>query len=70
MAEEEKQEEKKLDIKKSVSFIVKFLLGLAFLALGIVAIFRWWPYLLVLVKGSIGLFLILAAMITLAIAKD
>jgi capsule polysaccharide export protein KpsE/RkpR len=70
MAEEVKQEEKKTDIKKIISTLFKVVLGLVFLALGVLAIMRWWGDLLLVVRGCIGLFLILAGMITLAIAKE
>jgi fatty acid desaturase len=70
MAEEVKQEEKKVDVKKTLSTIFKVLLGLVFLALGVLAIIKWWPDLLTLIKGGIGLFLLLAGVITLAIAKE
>ena len=70
MAEELKQEEKKVDAKKVFWTIFKVLLGLAFLALGALAIYKWWGNLLVVVSGCIGLFLILAGIITLAIAKE
>jgi fatty acid desaturase len=70
MAEEVKQEEQKTDVKKVLSTIFKILLGVAFLLLGILAIIRWWGLLLMIIKGCIGLFLILAGVITLAIAKE
>jgi fatty acid desaturase len=70
MAEEVKQEEKKEEAKKIMSTIFKVILGIAFLVLGALAILRWWVLLLNLGKGSIGLFLILAGIITLAIAKE
>lgn len=69
MAEEVKQE-KKTDVKKLMSTLFKVVLGLAFLLLGAIAILKWWPQLVDLVKGCIGLFLILAGIITLAIAKE
>lgn len=69
MAEEVKQEEKK-EPSKVLGTIFKVILGLVFLALGVWAILRWWQLLLMLVKGCIGLFLILAGVITLAIAKE
>jgi len=56
--------------KRAVSTFLKVIIGLAFLVLGVLAILRWFPQLLILVQGSIGLFLILAGIITLAIAKD
>jgi len=67
MAEELKQEEKK---SKLLSTIFKVILGLVFLALGVWAILAWLPSLLMLIKGCLGLFLILAGIITLAIAKE
>lgn len=70
MAEEVKQEEKKVDAKKAISTILKVILGLVFLALGIWAIVVWWKDLLLVIRGCIGLFLILAAVITFAIAKE
>lgn len=70
MAEEVKQEEKQVETKKTMSTIFKVILGLVFLALGVLAILRWWSLLLMIVKGCIGLFLILAGVITLAIARE
>jgi len=71
MADEVKQKEKaKVDAKKIFWTIFKVLLGLVFLALGVLAIYRWWGNLLVVVSGCIGLFFILAGIITLAIAKE
>ena len=70
MAEEAKQEEKKEEAKKIMSTIFKVILGLVFLALGVMAILRWWHLLVMIIKGCIGLFLILAGIITLAIAKE
>lgn len=70
MAEEIKQEEKKQEPGKAVSTISKVVLGIVFLTLGVLAILAWWPQLLMIVKGCIGLFLILAGVITLAIAKE
>jgi len=70
MAEEVKQEEKKGDAKKAVATFLKVILGLAFLVIGAWLVYRGWTYLLALVKGCVGLFFILAGLITLAIAKD
>lgn len=70
MAEDIKQEEKKTD-SKSLSTIFKFLLGLVFLGLGAyLALIVWRSELLSLIKGSVGIFLVLAGIITLAIAKE
>jgi hypothetical protein len=70
MAEEVKQEEKKAEASKVMSAIFKVILGIVFLVLGVLAILRWWMLLLMIIKGCIGLFLILAGIITLAIAKE
>jgi len=65
------QEEKKCcDVKKTLSTFFKVVLGLLFLVLGGLAILKYWKALLLIVKGCIGLFLILAGVITLAIAKE
>lgn len=55
---------------KTLSTIFKVFLGLAFLALGALAIYVWWVDLKTVFKGCIGLFALLAGMITLAIAKE
>lgn len=70
MAEEVKAEEKKVDVKKILSTIFKVILGIVFLVLGLLAIGRWWKDLLLVIKGCIGPFLLLAGVITLAIAKE
>ena len=70
MAEEVKQKEEKMDVKKIFWTIFKVILGLAFLVLGVLAIVRWLVYLKIVVLGCIGLFLVLAGIITLAIAKE
>lgn len=70
MAEEVKQEEKKVDAKKAIFTALKVILGLVFLVLGVWAIAAWWTDLLHVIRGCIGLFLILAAVITFAIAKE
>jgi hypothetical protein len=50
--------------------LLKGALGLVFLAVGIWAVITFSGELLVLVRGCLGLFLILVGIITLAIAKD
>jgi len=67
MAEEAK---KQAGASKLLPTLLKLLLGLAFLALGVWAILRWWVYLKIVLLGCVGLFLILAGIITLAIAKE
>jgi len=69
MAEENK-EAGKTDVKKIFWTVFKVILGLVFLALGVLAIMKWWGDLLAVVRGCIGLFFILAGIITLAIAKE
>jgi len=58
------------DSKKIFATLFKVVLGLMFLVLGGLAILRYWGSLLVIVQGCLGLFLILAGVITLAIAKE
>ena len=69
MAEENK-EAGKTDVKKIFWTVFKVILGLVFLALGVLAIMKWRGDLVAVVRGCIGLFLILAGIITLAIAKE
>lgn len=64
------EEVKSSNGKSGFSTFLKVILGLIFLALGGLAIYTWWPQLLDIIKGSIGLFLLLAGVITLAIAKE
>ena len=70
MAEEAKQTEAKADVKKSIATFFKVIVGLAFLVIGAYLVYRGWWYLVALIKGCVGLFFILAGLITLAIAKD
>lgn len=70
MAEELKQEEKKANGSKAAWTIFKVILGLAFLVLGVWAVIGWFGSLRVVFKGCVGLFLVLAGIITLAIAKE
>ncbi|MFH0918448.1 MAG: hypothetical protein V1830_04875 [Candidatus Omnitrophota bacterium] len=64
------EEKKCCDPKKTLATLFKVVLGLAFLVLGGLAILKFWGALLVIIQGGIGLFLILAGVITLAIAKE
>lgn len=74
MAQEEKKccgsQEKCCDAKKMFSTLLKVVLGLVFLVLGGLAVYKFWPDLLTIIKGGVGLFLLLAGVITLAIAKE
>jgi hypothetical protein len=58
------------DSKKTIGTLFKVVLGLVFLGLGGWALLNFRADLLVMIKGGIGLFLILAGVITLAIAKE
>jgi fatty acid desaturase len=64
------EEIKKNEVKKIPATLFKVVLGLIFLGLGAAAILQWWVSLLMVIQGCIGLFLILAGVITLAIAKE
>lgn len=70
MAEEVKSEPKNDNGKKIASTIFKVFLGLVFLTLGAWLVYMGRFHLLDLIKGSVGLFFILAGIITLAIAKE
>ncbi|MCM8797388.1 MAG: hypothetical protein NC923_05900 [Candidatus Omnitrophica bacterium] len=67
MAEEVKKEEKKI-----VPMLLKILLGIVFLVLAAYLLIgrNWWQHTWLLIKGCAGPFLLLAAVITFAIAKD
>ena len=63
VSEEKKSSEVfKTALKISIGFIV--------VLLGLVAVIRWWGSLAIVFKGCIGLFLIIAGAITIAIAKE
>lgn len=64
------EEMKKVEVKKGLATVLKVILGLAFLVLGAWLVLKWWDSLLTIFKGCFGLFLILAGVITLAIAKE
>jgi len=53
---------------KSATF--KYVLAVVFSVLGILAVFGWWSDLMTLIKGAVGIILILAGVITFAIAKE
>lgn len=54
----------------SAKTLVKMVIGIALIAFGIAAVIAWWGSLTTLLKGCIGLLLILAGAITIAIAKE
>ena len=58
------------ETKKVLAAIFKAVLGLAFLICGVAAVIRWFDNLKIVFTGSIGLPLVLAGIITLAIAKE
>ena len=64
------EEAKKVGGNRVAATLIKVVLGLAFLAFGAWLVYKGWYYLLVMVKGSVGIFFILAGIITLAIAKE
>lgn len=74
MAEEAKEtkepEKEKADAGKGVKTLLKYLLGIALVVVGVWLVWVWRNDLLVLVRGGLGLFLILAGAITIAIAKE
>jgi uncharacterized membrane protein YcjF (UPF0283 family) len=72
MAEEVKQEEKKAEAGKTMAMLGKVVLGLVFLVLaGYLLVARhWWAHTWLVIKGCAAPFLVLAGIITLAIAKE
>ena len=64
------EETKKAETKKGFATLFKVILGLVFLGLGVWSVLKWWKLLLMIIEGCIGLFFILAGVITLAIAKE
>jgi hypothetical protein len=50
--------------------ISKGIIGLALIALGAWTIYLWWPQLISLIQGGIGLFLILCGLIVFALIAD
>jgi len=49
---------------------MKIVLGIVLLALGVIAILAWSHDLLTIIRGCVGVFLLMAGIITLAIAKE
>ena len=56
--------------KNNFTILLKVFLGLIFLILGALAALQWWESVLTVFKGCIVLFLFLAGIITLAVAKE
>ncbi|NQT29921.1 MAG: hypothetical protein HQ596_05050 [Candidatus Saganbacteria bacterium] len=53
-----------------ISKVIKIIIGLALIGLGAWTIYLWWGDLLTLIRGGIGLVLILAGLITFALVAD
>lgn len=72
MAEEVKEtkEAEKTDAGKGAKTLLKYVLGIALVAAGLGSVLAWRNDLMVLIRGGLGLFLILAGAITIAIAKE
>ena len=49
---------------------LKIILGIVLILLGIAGIVIWFPAVLTLIKGAIGIVVLLAGVIALAIAKE
>jgi len=63
------------DEKKAAEYgvskkLVKIGLGGALILVGLVALIGWWGFFLGLIKGCLGLFLVMAGLITIAIANE
>ncbi|MBN3040928.1 MAG: hypothetical protein JW867_07355 [Candidatus Omnitrophica bacterium] len=67
MSEAKKEKKAKSDGSKS---IIKVIIGLIFIAAGIWLIIKYWSALMTVFLGCIGLFLVMAGAITIAIAKE
>ena len=50
--------------------VLKVLFGLCLMVLGVLAVIYWWQEVKDTIQGFLGLFLVLAGAITIAIAKD
>jgi hypothetical protein len=74
MAEEQKKGQAEASDKKCGCSIVKtglkVVLGLGLMGLGALAVVYWWQEVKDVIQGFLGLFLVLAGAITIAIAKD
>lgn len=54
----------------SAKTLLKVVIGVVLVILGLAAIIGWWSSLWVVFRGCIGLFLVMAGAITIAIAKE
>ena len=64
------EQETKGNAGKMLATALKVILGILLVVLGILMVVGWWTALKIVIKGCFGLFLILAGLITLAIAKE
>ncbi|MCK4809581.1 MAG: hypothetical protein KAS99_01410 [Candidatus Omnitrophica bacterium] len=64
----QKKEEKK--ISEGGKSLVKYVLGVLLVVLGLVAVIGLWASVWIIIKGCIGLVLIIAGAVTIAIAKE
>ena len=53
-----------------VGKLIKVIIGLILIALGAWLIYLWWADLLTLIRGGLGIFLILAGLIAFALVAD
>ncbi len=49
---------------------LKVIIGIVLVIVGLAALIKWWAFLTILFKGCIGLLLIMAGAIAIAIAKE
>ncbi len=68
MKDVQKKEEKK--ISEGGKSLVKYVLGVLLVVLGLVAVIGLWASVWIIIKGGIGLVLIIAGAVTIAIAKE
>lgn len=64
------QEKKEKKISEGGKSLVKYVLGVLLVVLGLVAVIGLWASVWIIIKGCIGLFLIIAGAVTIAIAKE
>lgn len=70
----EEANDKKVDGEKSCCVCskpsIKVIIGIVLIIIGLAAVISWWSNLLAMLKGCIGLLLIMAGAIAIAIAKE
>jgi hypothetical protein len=66
------QEDQTNKSSQALKIMLKVVVGIVFIILGLWTLLGlgWWRHLWTIIKGGIGPFLILAGVITIAIAKD